>query len=58
MKKFLAITLIFLTNFAFADISMVVNKLKPFFPEMKAENISTSELDGLLSADDYKDLIH
>lgn len=46
MKKFLAITLIFLTNFAFADISMVVNKLKPFFPEMKAENISTSELDG------------
>ena len=25
---------------------MVVNKLKPFFPEMKAENISPSELDG------------
>jgi len=46
MKKFLAVTLILLTNFALADVSMIVDKLKPFFPEIKAENISTSELDG------------
>ena len=46
MKKFLAITLILLTNYALADISVVVNKLKPFFPEIKAENISPSQLDG------------
>ena len=46
MKKFLAITLILLTNYALADVSVVVNKLKPFFPEIKAENISTSQLDG------------
>ena len=46
MKKFLAITLILLTNYALADVSVVVNKLKPFFPEIKAENISPSQLDG------------
>ena len=46
MKKFLAITLILLTNHALADVSVVVNKLKPFFPEIKAENISPSQLDG------------
>ncbi len=46
MKKFLAITLILLTNYALADISVVENKLKPFFPEIKAENISPSQLDG------------
>ena len=46
MKKFLAITIILLTNYALADVSVVVNKLKPFFPEIKAENISPSQLDG------------
>ena len=46
MKKFLIITLILLTNYALADVSVVVNKLKPFFPEIKAENISPSQLDG------------
>ena len=46
MKKFLAITLILLTNYALADVSVVVNKLKPFIPEIKAENISPSQLDG------------
>jgi thiol:disulfide interchange protein DsbC len=46
MKKFLAITLILLTNYTLADISVVENKLKPFFPEIKAENISPSQLDG------------
>ena len=46
MKKFLAITLILLTNYALADVSVVVNKLKPFFPEIKTENISPSPLDG------------
>jgi thiol:disulfide interchange protein DsbC len=46
MKKFLAITLILLTNYALADVSVVVNKLKPFFPEIKAVNISPSQLDG------------
>ena len=46
MKKFLATTLILLTNYALADVSVVVNKLKPFFPEIKAENISPSQLDG------------
>ena len=46
MKKFLAITLILLTNYALADVSVVVNKLKPFFPEIKAENISPSQLEG------------
>ena len=46
MKKFLALTLIFLTNIALADVSLIVNKLKPFFPEIKTENISTSQLDG------------
>ena len=46
MKKFLTITLILLTNYALADVSVVVNKLKPFFPEIKAENISPSQLDG------------
>ena len=35
-----------LTNYALADVSVVVNKLKPFFPEIKAENISPSQLDG------------
>ena len=42
MKKFLTITLIFITNIVFADVGMIVNKLKPYFPEIKAENISTS----------------
>ena len=46
MKKFLVITLIFITNIVFADVGMIVNKLKPYFPEIKAENISTSVLDG------------
>ena len=46
MKKFLALILIFLTNIALADVSLIVNKLKPFFPEIKTENISTSQLDG------------
>ena len=46
MKKFLTITLILLTNYALADVSVIVNKLKPFFPEIKAENISPSQLDG------------
>ena len=46
MKKFLAITLIFLTNYALADVRCRCNKLKPFFPEIKAENISPSQLDG------------
>jgi len=46
MKKFLAITIIFITNIVFADVGMIVNQLKPYFPEIKAENISTSELDG------------
>ena len=46
MKKFLTITLILLTNYALADVSVVVNKLKPFFPEIKAENISPSQLEG------------
>ena len=46
MKKFLTITLILLTNYALADVSVVVNKLKPFIPEIKAENISPSQLDG------------
>lgn len=46
MKKFLTIALIFITNIVFADIGMIVNKLKPYFPEIKAENISTSQLDG------------
>jgi|TARA_B100001996_G_scaffold322392_1_gene267183 thiol:disulfide interchange protein DsbC len=46
MKKFLAITIIFITNIVFADVGMIVNKLKPYFPEIKAENISTSVLDG------------
>jgi len=46
MKKFLAITLILLTNYTLADISVIENKLKPFFPEIKAENISPSQLDG------------
>ena len=46
MKKFLVITIIFITNIVFADVGMIVNKLKPYFPEIKAENISTSVLDG------------
>ena len=46
MKKFLAITIIFITNIVFADVGMIVNKLKPYFPEIKTENINTSELDG------------
>ena len=46
MKKFLAITIIFITNIVFADVGMIVNKLKPYFPEIKAENISTAVLDG------------
>jgi len=46
MKKFLTIALIFITNIVFADVGMIVNKLKPYFPEIKAENISTSQLDG------------
>jgi thiol:disulfide interchange protein DsbC len=46
MKKFLAIAIIFITNIVFADVGMIVNKLKPYFPEIKTENISTSELDG------------
>ena len=46
MKKFLTIALIFITNIVFADVGMIVNKFKPYFPEIKAENISTSQLDG------------
>ena len=46
MKSFLALTLIFITNIALADISLIINKLKPFFPEIKAENITSSQLDG------------
>ena len=34
------------SNYALADVSIVVNKLKPFFPEIQAENISPSQLDG------------
>ena len=37
MKKFLTITLIFVTNIVFADVGMIVNKLKPYFPEINAE---------------------
>ena len=46
MKKLIAFTLILLTNFALAEVSMIVDKLRPFFPEIKAENISASELEG------------
>ena len=46
MKSFLALTLIFITNIALADVSLIINKLKPFFPEIKAENITSSQLDG------------
>ena len=46
MKKLIAFTLILLTNFVLAEVSMIVDKLKPFFPEIKAENISASELEG------------
>ena len=61
MKKFLAITLILLTNYALADVSVVVNKLKPFFPEIKAENISPSQLDGyyeVILADPFIDVMY
>ena len=46
MKSLLALNLIFITNIALADVSLIVNKLKPFFPEIKAENITSSQLDG------------
>ena len=61
MKKFLAITLILLTNYALADVSVVVNKLKPFFPEIEAENISPSQLDGyyeVILTDPFIDVIY
>ena len=46
MKKFLAISIIFIASSVFADVGIIVNKLKPYFPAIKAENIKTSQLDG------------
>ena len=61
MKKFLAITLVLISNYALADVSIVVNKLKPFFPEIQAENISPSQLDGyyeVILTDPFIDVIY
>jgi thiol:disulfide interchange protein DsbC len=53
MKKFLAITLVLISNYALADVSIVVNKLKPFFPEIQAENISPFTIRWLLRGHSY-----
>ena len=61
MKKFLAITLVLISNYALADVSIVVNKLKPFFPEIQSENISPSQLDGyyeVILTDPFIDVIY
>ena len=61
MKKFLAITLVLISNYALADVSIVVNKLKPFFPEIQAESISPSQLDGyyeVILTDPFIDVIY
>ena len=61
MKKFLAITLVLISNYALADVSIVVNKLKPFFPEIQAEKISPSQLDGyyeVILTDPFIDVIY
>ncbi len=46
MKKLLLFSLIIITNSVTANIDMVFNQLKPFFPTIMTENIKNSELDG------------
>ncbi len=46
MKKFLLLSIIIITNSVAANVEMVLDKLKPYFPTITTENISNSELDG------------
>ena len=46
MKKFLLLSIIIITNSVAANVEMVLDKLKPYFPTIVTENISNSELDG------------
>ena len=46
MKKLLLLSLIIITNSVTADVDKVFDNLKPFFPTIKTENISSSELEG------------
>ena len=46
MKKLLLLSLIIITNSGTADVDKVFDNLKPFFPTIKTENISSSELEG------------
>jgi thiol:disulfide interchange protein DsbC len=45
MKKLL-LSLIMITSSVTANVEMVLDKLKPYFPTIVTENISNSELDG------------
>ena len=46
MKKLLLLSLIIITNSVTANVDKVLDNLKPFFPTIKTENISSSELEG------------
>ncbi|MDB9975259.1 DsbC family protein [Candidatus Thioglobus sp.] len=46
MKKLLLLSLIIITNSVTANVDKVFDNLKPFFPTIKTENISNSELEG------------
>lgn len=46
MKKLLLLSLIIITNSVTANVDKVFDSLKPFFPTIKTENISSSELEG------------
>jgi len=46
MKNLLLFSLIIITNSVIANVDMVFNQLKPFFPTITTENIKNSELDG------------
>ena len=46
MKKLLLLSLIIITNSVTANVDKVFDNLKPFFPTIKTENISSSELEG------------
>ena len=46
MKKLLLLSLIIISNSVTANVDKVFDNLKPFFPTIKTENISSSELEG------------
>jgi thiol:disulfide interchange protein DsbC len=46
MNRLLLLILLIFANSTFANVDIVIDKLKPFFPNLSSESISLSELNG------------